>query len=353
MFRLMVALIAVLVLSPPALAATPGETLRQVFADANRILTETEDRPLERLPAVRKLVNEAFDFGGAAELAFGRRWHTATPAEQREFTRLFADLIKRSYVSRISQANLDGGVKVRYLGEYVDEQAAFLRTAVARQNGDDILLDYRMIERDGRWMIRDVIVDGVSVVENYRAQLEMVLGVSSVPELLVRMRTKVDGIEPSTWTAPIVDVSPAARTTSTVDVSPPARTASTGDAQPAAREARDIRPEPGRVVSSAETPGSPAATEARTTPAAPSPPPRVTRAYWLQIGAFSSAEAAGRLAARLPGSKVVVALKGKGAAGKSLFKVRVGPFADAARAVFKLLELQTKGHDPFLVAERD
>jgi len=362
MVRLIAALALVLFFCGGVGAGTPTDALSEVFSRAGEILTDpdTEERPLERLLAIRKLVREAFDYRGAAELALGYRWPTDAPAEQREFTRLFADLLERSYISRMAQASFDGGVKVRYLDESIDGQAALVRTAVALRRGGEIPLDYRMIERDGRWLVRDVIAGGVSVAANYRAQLERILEISSLPELLAQMRAKVDGVEPPTATAAIVEASPQGPTAAaTVVRSPQGLTLATvvesrGGSSPAVRDARDIASEPGRVASPIKAPPIiRVATEDRPMRATPSPTAATPRVYWLQMETVKTAKEAGRLATRLREGKLHVEFEQTVRGGKPLLTVRVGPFGDAAEAVFTLLELQTKGHNPSLVAERE
>jgi len=150
--------------SPQVWAELPTDTLRDFFAEVNEILAapEIEGQPAERLIAVRKLVNDVFDFREAAELGLGREWQARTPAEQEEFVRLFADLFERSYVLRVaSKASVNAGVRVRFLGESVDRDAATVRTALGSRDGGEILLDYRMIKRGERWMIRDKDGDGI------------------------------------------------------------------------------------------------------------------------------------------------------------------------------------------------
>jgi phospholipid transport system substrate-binding protein len=189
------ALLALLLLAATAAAApTPTGAIREVFRRADAILTDgaTRDRPLERLTAIRKLVNEAFDFRAAAELASGDHWQARTLAEQEEFTWLFGDLLERSFLSRMAaEARLEGGTEIRYLAESVEGRTAFVQTAMARRDGGQMHLDYRLVERDGTWRIRDVFVDGVSVMANYRAQLDRVLSTTSFPDLLTQMRAKV------------------------------------------------------------------------------------------------------------------------------------------------------------------
>jgi phospholipid transport system substrate-binding protein len=345
----------VLFLSPAVWAATPTDALRQVFAQADRILAdpETEERPLERLLAVRKLVNDALDSRGATVLAFGRHWRTATPADQQEFTQLLGDMLERSYISRLasSQASLGGGAQIQYLGESIEGDEAFVWTAVARRNSGEILLGYRMIERDGRWKVRDVIVDGVSVAANYRAQIERVLEAASVPELLVQMREKVGRVASPLQTESIVETAPPTETVAVVDTSTPVLTAAVEEAPPpapVAPVAERIPPEPARLAPPAER------RDTSVTAAPPRVVTRVTKAYWLRLGTVEAMEESGRLAALLAERKLVVAVESAGSAVEPLaLSVRVGPFQDATEAVLKLLELQTKGHDPRLVAERE
>jgi phospholipid transport system substrate-binding protein len=362
-----VAIALVLFLSSTVWAATPTDALRQVFAQADKILTDpgTEDRPLERLLAVRKLINDALDFREATALAFGRHWRTTTPADQQEFTQLLGDMLERAYISRLasSQASLGGGAQIQYLGESIEGDEAFVWTAVPRRNSGEILLGYRMIERDGRWKVRDVIVDGVSVAANYRAQIDRVLEVASVPELLAQMRERVGRVTPPLQTESTVETAPPTATVAVaetalptemvavVDTSTPVLTAAVEEASPptpVAPVAERIPSEPARLAPPAET---------RDTGAAAAPQravTRVTKAYWLRLGTVEAMEESGRLAALLDERKLVVAVESAGAAvGPLALSVRVGPFQDATEAVLKLLELQTKGHDPRLVAERE
>ncbi|HEY7205990.1 MAG TPA: ABC transporter substrate-binding protein [Methylomirabilota bacterium] len=177
-------------------ASGPTDLLRSVFADANRILRDpaTEDRPQERLAAIRALFSRVFDFRGAAERALGRQWQARSLAEQAEFTRVFADFVPRGFVywiASVADIDLNGaGVTVQYLGESVQRDGAVVRTAILGRGGRLILLDHDMVFRDRRWMVRDVTIDGLSLVASYRAQFEHVIRVSSYRELVERMRAR-------------------------------------------------------------------------------------------------------------------------------------------------------------------
>ena len=314
------ALALVLLAGPWAWAGPPSETLRDLFAAANRVVLdpETANHPMERLRAIRNLVNDAFDFRGAAELALGREWQARTPAEQREFVQLFADLLERAYVYRVAaQASVSGGVRARYLGESVDWDVATVETAVEGKNGGEIRLDYRMIRRGERWLVRDVVIEGVSIVANYRAQFHRVVQGSSYSELVSQMRAKTGGV-PTVFEAALSE--PASR-----------------------RPEVETAPPPAPSVERGEVVADPPATRTER-----APPARATAtSYWVQVGAFKKPDGARRLAARLRQENVTLS-QGQEGAGPGLVHVRVGPFADLHQAIAKLRELQAKGYKPFI-----
>jgi phospholipid transport system substrate-binding protein len=160
---------------PDASAGPPTDALRDFFAAVNVVLNDsrTADQPMEKLRAIRRHVDEMVDFREAAMLALGREWHARTPLEQNEFVALFADLLERSFVWRVAgKASLGGGVRVDYLGETVTGDAASVDTAIAGRDGNDFRLEFRMVRRGERWVVRDIVLDGVSSMENYHAQFQ-------------------------------------------------------------------------------------------------------------------------------------------------------------------------------------
>lgn len=191
--------LACLLVAGASEASAPTDMLRGVFAEANKILKDptTEDRPHERLAAIRGLFSRVFDFRTAAERSLGREWQDRTPAEQSEFTRVFGDFVQRGFVHWIaSVADIDvngAGVTIQYLGESVNRDTAAVQTAILGRGGRLILLKHDMVYRDRRWMVRDVTIDGISLVGSYRAQFEHVIRVSSYRELINRMKARITG----------------------------------------------------------------------------------------------------------------------------------------------------------------
>jgi len=136
------------------------DQLREVHRSTLKTLEDPNLRKeiAERRAALRGIANEAFDFEEMAKRALARHWRERTPAEQKEFVQLFADLMERSYVSKIE---LYGGEKIRYAGESVEGEQATVRTKIVTKQGTEVLVDYRMHRRDDRWLVYDVVIEGI------------------------------------------------------------------------------------------------------------------------------------------------------------------------------------------------
>jgi phospholipid transport system substrate-binding protein len=177
----------------PAAAGIPTDQLRGAV---ERVLKTLEDPTLkgegkvaERRVAVRKIANEIFDFGEIAKRSMARHWQPLSEAQRNEFVGLFADLLERSYISKIETY---GGEKIQYTAERVDGEYATVSTRIITKNGTEVPVDYRMIKRSDRWLVYDVSIEGVSLVSNYRTQFNKIIQTSSYNELVSKLRNKQD-----------------------------------------------------------------------------------------------------------------------------------------------------------------
>ncbi|MBI4636204.1 MAG: ABC transporter substrate-binding protein [Candidatus Rokubacteria bacterium] len=351
----------VLLVGQGASAGPPTDRLRDFFVEANRILNDpaTEDEPRERLNAIRRMVSDIFDFRGAAQLALGSHWRARTSAEREEFIRLFTDLLERGYLSRVaSRARVNGGVIIRYLDESIEGDLATVVTAVESRDGGEIPLEYRMVRRGARWAVRDVVIDGISVVDNYRAQFQRVLHGASYPELVAQMRAKTSR-PPAAPSPPAASVA-----TARPPVEPPAVAPNPGEAPGERRldPSEHEVPKDASVVAGSRA-GTERYQEAQTAavPAsnrhAPVAVTTTATSWWVQVGAFRNYDAASRLAARLLERRLPVSIgpvtTPADHRGESLLRVRVGPFSDRAAAASELRELRATGYKPFIAEGHD
>jgi phospholipid transport system substrate-binding protein len=190
-FALALSLAVVATVPAPVSAGAPTEQLK---LQIDRVLRTLEDPELrvpakatERRAMVRKLADGIFDFQETARRSLGRHWSARTPAEREEFVGLFADLLERSYLTKIE---LYGGEKIQYLGDTIDADSATVRTKIVAKGGTEIPVDYKMLKRADRWLVYDVAIEGVSLVSNYRTQFNKIIQTSSYQELVKKLKTK-------------------------------------------------------------------------------------------------------------------------------------------------------------------
>src|SRR5262249_45422601 len=155
----------------PVVAGEPTDQLRTFFERANQVLLAPESEGggfEERLATVRGLVNEVIDFDGAAALALGRHWETLSPSARTTFTRLYADVVERAYLSWVgSKARVgEGGVSIRWIDESIDGDAAVVTSELLTRTSGEMPIEYRMVRRPAGWLVRGIVVDGLSLAAN-------------------------------------------------------------------------------------------------------------------------------------------------------------------------------------------
>ena len=128
-----------------------------------------------------------FDVSETAKRALGPHWAQRTPAEREEFTQLFADLLETTYISRIDEY---GGERIRYTGEKIDGDIAVVQTRVVMKTGSEAPVEARMLRRGDKWYIYDVIIEGVSLINNYRTQFDRIIRSASYAELVKRLKDR-------------------------------------------------------------------------------------------------------------------------------------------------------------------
>ena len=132
----------------------------------------------------RRVTAELFDFDEISRRALSRHWAARTPQEQAEFTRLFTDLLERTYVGRIESYS---GERIVYLGEAVDGPFATVRSKVVTRRRTETPFDYRLHLRDGRWRVYDILIDHVSFVATYRSEFARIIQRESYAALVERL----------------------------------------------------------------------------------------------------------------------------------------------------------------------
>ncbi len=179
--------------SAPAAAGVPTDQLKGAVERVLKTLDDPalkgEARLADRRVAVRKIANEIFDFSEIAKRSMARHWQPLSEAQRTEFVGLFADLLERSYISKIETY---GGEKIQYTAERADGEFATVSTRIVTKNGTEVPVDYRMIKRADRWLVYDVSIEGVSLVSSYRTQFNKIIQTTSYNGLVSKLRNKQD-----------------------------------------------------------------------------------------------------------------------------------------------------------------
>lgn len=193
--RLRIVLAAVLVLAIFAVGdAAAGAPTDQLRAHVDRILQILEDPALkpeskaaQRRAAMRRVAAEIIDFEEAAKRSLAQHWRARSATERQEFVRLFTDLLERSYITKIEQYQ---GEKVAYVGEAVEGEQATVRTRIVTKQGTEVPVNYRLHRKGDRWLVYDVVIEGVSLVANYRTQFNRIIQTSSYPALVDKLKAR-------------------------------------------------------------------------------------------------------------------------------------------------------------------
>ena len=189
-------LLGVAVLGGSVEAGIPTDQLRSA---TDRVLKVLQDPALKqggsadaRRQRIRSIADEIFDWHETGKRALARHWPTRSPKEQEEFSALFADLIERSYIGRIEQYS---GERIVYTGDTVDGNQATVQTKLITKANTEIPIDYRMQKEGDRWRAYDVVIEGVSLVGNYRSQFNRIIVQSGYDVLVGKLKAKQGELE--------------------------------------------------------------------------------------------------------------------------------------------------------------
>jgi len=174
-------------LAPAAWAGQPTDQLRTYTDQVLKVLENPALSLLERREAVRSLAEQVFDVSETARRALGSHWLERTPAEREEFVKLFASLLEQTYINRIDEF---GGEKLTYVSEQIDGDRAIVKARITTRNGTDVPVESRLLQKETRWLIYDILIENLSLISNYRSQFDRVIRTSGYEELVKRLKTK-------------------------------------------------------------------------------------------------------------------------------------------------------------------
>lgn len=170
-----------------AMKGTIDEVLR-ILADKD---LKQPAKANERRQLLEKVVGERFDYQEMSRRSLGASWANLPDKDREEFVSLFQTLLVNTYADKIESYSGEG---VHYINERTEKDYAEVRTKVLTGK-TEIPLDYRLLHKGSGWHVYDVVVDGVSLVNNYRGQFTKILRTGSYADLIDQLRKKSDKIK--------------------------------------------------------------------------------------------------------------------------------------------------------------
>jgi phospholipid transport system substrate-binding protein len=188
------ALILGIIVFSAASRVSAGDPSDEMRATIENVLATLKDPHLkgsqkqeERRTKLKSVVYPRFDFAEMGKRSLGSHWQKRSPQEQKQFIELFSELVEASYIDAIESYN---GEKVVVGNERQDNEFAEVSTKILTKKGEEFAVDYRLRQAGRAWKVYDVVLENVSLVNNYRSQFNRVIAKSSYDELLNKMKQK-------------------------------------------------------------------------------------------------------------------------------------------------------------------
>jgi phospholipid transport system substrate-binding protein len=189
MGKVAILLITLLAVPVPALAE---QALQAIETRVNRVLEVVNDLALkdkaQKEEKIQSIVDEIFDYAELSRRTLAVHWRSFTPEQQKEFTHLFGKLLRRVYMDRIlahTNEKVVFGREIKLSGDRVEVESEIV------MRGRSIPIRYRMILQKDQWKVYDVVIEGVSLVQNYRSQFREILAKEKPEGLLRILRQRV------------------------------------------------------------------------------------------------------------------------------------------------------------------
>ncbi|MDA3790671.1 MAG: ABC transporter substrate-binding protein [Desulfobacula sp.] len=195
-FRIIILIFFVFCIFSPVNNAYASSVQDELKVTLDQILEILQDKSLKgeeatekRRTSLRKLIHDKFCFAKMSQLSLARHWKARSDEEKKTFIDLFGQLLEQTYLSKIESYSNE---KVVFLKEYVTNKKAQVDTKVITET-IEIPIDYRLYQTNkGSWMVYDVIIEGVSLVGNYRSQFEQMLQKEPYEKLIEDLKKKIE-----------------------------------------------------------------------------------------------------------------------------------------------------------------
>ena len=179
-----------------------SEITNQLKGTIDKVIKIVKDETLKndqqaRRAALQKAIDERFNYRQMVIRSLAKNWDVRSEQERQEFIALFKSLLENSYASKL-EAYRDE--KINYLDEVIKGEYALVKTEVVRKSST-IGVDYKLIQENGNWKVYDFVIEGVSMIRNYRSQFTKIIRRDSYEVLVRKLTDKINEIEQDSKTS--------------------------------------------------------------------------------------------------------------------------------------------------------
>jgi phospholipid transport system substrate-binding protein len=177
------------VLMTSLIAANAPEAKAKLEQTKDRMRTIANEKATveTKQKEMKKLTGELLDFSDVAEQTLGESYQKLNAKQKKEFASSLEQLVEASYISRINEANTSD---IKFT-EATDAGEAAVVKATADTQGSEVHLEFKLMPRAQGWLVKDVVIDDVSLVRNYRSQFQKQLAKGTVADLQKKIQKKV------------------------------------------------------------------------------------------------------------------------------------------------------------------
>jgi len=163
-------------------------TVDQVIQTLSNPTLQGEGKKQERRKRLREAIFARFDFQEMAQRSLGPHWQRRSASERSEFMKVFSDLLEKSYVDKVESYNNE---KFIYTNEKINGTYAEVDSKLQTSKGEEFVISYKLHQVGEDWRVYDLVIENVSLVNNYRSQFNRVLSNSNYDELISKLKAKL------------------------------------------------------------------------------------------------------------------------------------------------------------------
>jgi phospholipid transport system substrate-binding protein len=190
--KIIILLVVLLILPLQVLADGAKDTVKAQIDKMLAKMQTPEFKGLQKdakLTEIGTIINEVFDWQELSRRTLGREWKKFSPDQQKEFVTLFEELLKGIYADRIlayTSEKIEFGKETELKKGRTEVESYIITT-----DNKKVPIFYRMTDKSGQWRVYDVVIEGISMVKNYRGQFREILSKKKPEDLLQTLREKV------------------------------------------------------------------------------------------------------------------------------------------------------------------